>query len=313
MTQPTETPTGEDPVVENAGTAEAPQESAPEQFSTMAEAAAAVIAENEAPAPSTPDPDEGSGPESKGEPEPPAISKTPENRTTQGTLDRLNTLVSQGRIAELTPAERGLFNRIQQRAIDSHTAEQQQENEFKDLFLSLEAEAIDDPAAFASRLLADPRLSAFHNAYKTAHPEVSVDTPDAKPAPDPRRIRSEIDSEYRTTIAEAVATIAEKAGLKAAELTVLREGASGPLSHLDAVFTAAVKAGIEKERPALRAEERKAAALEAQAKYAGRTIVTPRTAGGLPKAAPGDGEAPRSFSTIGEAYKAAVELENAAP
>lgn len=238
---------------------------------------------------------EGEGGEPSGEPEGEAASEPEEGesgsqaseertepQTSQGAIDRILTLIKQGRIAELSPAEKGTVNALRQQI--EH--EQRQEEQFRELYLELELLKENDPAEFAKRVDEDPRLVTFRQLYKRAHPDITLDNPQPKQKPE-HVIRDEVNSEWETHVMEAAKGIAKDAGVpeqKYAELAEKHGNALGTL--LASAVTEAVNTRVEKELSAQLekavAEERAAIRAELESEFANKTMVSIK-AGGLPE------------------------------
>lgn len=209
-----------------------------------------------------------------------ADRRTPETRTTQGVLQRIHDLVEQGRESELNQVEQGILRRIRSNAVTRYETEQTQEREFKGMYLDLLTKQSEDPEAFARYLVDDPngpRTARFMQSYKAAHPEVSLDDPDATPAIRPDSIRREERARFEQALNDTLDIVGAEAGVDVAKL---REGSDGLGSLLRSVIADGAKALAEKDREAIRKAERKAAEQEATAKWAPKTIVTPKMVNG---------------------------------
>lgn len=227
--------------------------------------------------------------------------------TTQAVLDRIRTLVDEGRIAEMTPTERGIYNRIRQ----SFEREQQQEREFRDLFLELEAERQTDPEGFVERLLGQENgaeLLQFYQAYKKAHPDVTLDNPEGRPKqPSPEQIRAEIRENYNTALNEIMAAVAEQHGADYSAVVAKSGNKLGTAITL--LIDAAVEARMAKELPRRLEKEREAIRMEVQAEFAPRNVLTPKVLGNGNAAPVGNSDGP---ITWGQALaEAKAELERA--
>lgn len=219
--------------------------------------------------------------EAEGQPEGETEPPKTEPQTGQGALDRIQTLVREGRLAELDARERGLLDVVRGQLAE----EQKQEQKFRDFYLELLAKEDEDPVGFIQEMKKQPRLVEFMNAYKAAHPDISLDNPDAPHrGPSPEAIREQVWAESVDAISKTIDQMATAAGVDAGSLATLRQQAGDKYGqYMLSAFDTAVKAGVEKMREAVRAEEREAAELEAQAKWAPKTIVTPRqVTGGAP-------------------------------
>lgn len=192
-----------------------------------------------------------------------------DDRTTKGTLDRINSLVEQGRENELTPHERGVLRRLRERVEQQH----QQETRFRDLYLQFERMKTEDPEGW-TKFLDDhqqpDKVLAFMRAYKRDHPEVSLDNPDARPQPSAEQIRAQVEEEQTEALDGLVDQLAKAAGVEE-ELPTLRKEADGRHGALiSAITKTAIEKGVEKMRESVRREEREAAEREMQAKFAPR-------------------------------------------
>lgn len=281
---------------------------APAEF-TMADAFAAARAETEAAAaPSEDSTAESSQPEGDEQPQAGAeqhaeASAPPEKPvTTQGVLDRIQTLVAQGREAELTPEERGVYNRVREAAKAEVLKTQAEEKEFRRTYLDFERLRLEDPDSFAEKVLENPDIVGFMRSYKAANPEVSLENPEPGPRqPSPDEVRQEMRSQYNDAITNVVKAVAADAGVDYDAVAKDAEGKLGTV--LTRLVDAAIKVGIEKALPDIKKAEREAAALEAQALYANKTIVTPKVMGaGVtdPRAARPSGGGPISMREAAE-------------
>ncbi|MBA2706346.1 MAG: hypothetical protein H0U59_00895 [Gemmatimonadaceae bacterium] len=252
----------------------------------FAEAQAEVTGETEAPAqdPVPAESTEGTEEPASDEAEPAAPESTPDKPVTeQGALQRIQTLVAQGREAELNAIERGVLNRIRS---NIHEETKQQET-FRDAYLDLLNKESEEPEAFTRWLREDakgPDALTFMREYGRLHPDVSLEFPQGKAAtPSPDQVRAEYRTEIGGQIEEMLEQVATDAGLPADTYARVKGESEGMGSFLGKVVTEAVKAQVAKELPRIQAEERKAAELQAQAQYANKTIVAPRTIGGAPQ------------------------------
>lgn len=203
-----------------------------------------------------------------GERETGADEATGDEPTTQGQLDRINSLVEQGRESELTPTERGVLRRLRERVEQQH----QQETRFRDMYLQFERMK-EDPEAW-TKFLDDhqqpDKVLAFMRAYKRDHPDVSLDNPDARPQPSAEQIRAQVEEEQTEALEGLVDQLAKAAGVED-ELPSLRKEADGRHGALlSSITKTAIEKGVEKMRESVRREEREAAEREAQAKFAPR-------------------------------------------
>jgi len=274
-----------------AGDSDAPSDSG--DFPSAAEAFAAAEAELAAQAPPTAEDatatsqqaeDSAPAPEAQTT-EPTEQAPASSQESIQGQLARIQTLLEQGRLNELSATERGVLRRIEQ-GVEANAAK---EREFRATYLRFERMRTEDPAAFAAEVITDPDIPRFMKAFNTAHPEVTLDTPDGVPTPDVRRIRTEIDAEYQVAIEETVEQIAQRSGLDAPTIARIQSEAGGKLGPLmEATVNEAARVRAEKMRAEIAKEEREAAEKAAQARYAGKTIITPRQLEGTPSTAGAD-------------------------
>lgn len=246
--------------------------------------------------------------DSEATPQQPAEPVSERKVTSQGELDRIQTLIAQGREAELDPAARGVLRKLEERVL----AGQEKEAGFRKLYLDFEAERLDDVDAFTDKVLADPGIAQFMQDYKRKHPDISLENPNAQPKqPNPQEVRAQVDAEYADAVTQVAAELSTKAGLDAGQIAKIQAESGGKVGELlIRSFDAAVAAGVEKMRPEIARKEREAAELEAQAKYANKTIITPRSIGGVP--VQGEKRDPSKPFDMGDAIREArAELEAA--
>ena len=265
---------------------------------SIAEALAEARAEQQAQTDDTPPGDSTTEPPEKGDAETDEATDTGETETTapvakkdpaQGELQRILQLVEEGRQAELTPTARGVLRRLQENV----KAEAARENEYRETYLRFERMKVEDPEAFGDEVVKDPAVPQFMRAYKSAHPDVSLDSPEGSTTVDPVKIRRELDAQYSEAMTETVAMIASNAGLDETQIDRIRQDSGGKLGVLMAkAFEESVKAAVAKELPKVKAAERLAAQQEAQAAYANKTIITPRVVNGTPGDTKGAGRDP---------------------
>lgn len=221
--------------------------------------------------------------------------------TLQGAFDLVRTLRAQNREAEIPPEALGLVRAYDADVISRSRAEDQQERAFRDRYVELLATRASDPARFGQGVTASDLQ--FMEAYGRQHPEVTLDNPEVAPRPvvDPVQMRQAVDSEYRSAFADFAAGLAEDFEIPVERFGEIQAKGQGPFGVMnDLVQTAiqrGIEAGIAKELPRRLAEEAKAIRLEEQARYAGRTIITPRMIpNGTPALAPSrDASAPLSM------------------
>lgn len=260
--------------------------------------------------------DEAPTPEAAETPAPEAAvpAEKPLTPNAQAQLQRLETLVAQGREAELSPREAGILRKIRADTLAAHQAEQQQEATFRDLFLTLEAERLEDPEAYFARLDENPEYARFHKMYKTAHPDVTAESPMGQVV-NAAAVERKTAEQFFGSLDQAVEAMATDAGLTAGTLAKIRDEATGPWQYLSNFVTEAVKsrvaAEVAKELPKIQAAERKAALLQAQREFATERIITPRRIDGNQPGAPGQANRePSRPMTMAEANaQARKELE----
>lgn len=196
-------------------------------------------------------------------------SRTEGPVTTQGVLRRIQSLVDQGRINELTAEERGVYARIQSKGVEAHQAEQQRETEFRDMYVDLLRMEEEEPERYIAKMKAEPGYLTFQKAYERAHPEVTLDNPDiAPPKVDPAKVRSEAIAEYEATVVSALTEVAQANGVTAAKFDEIKKSAKGQASLMNAIVAEAINArietGIAERLPAIQKAEREAAEKAAQ-------------------------------------------------
>lgn len=238
-----------------------------------------------------------------------AAPETPDKgQSFQANLDRLRSLVEEGREGELTPAERGVLDRIRRQVADRHTAEQQAFNEAKDAFLALDALINESPEDWAAHSIAEPekaaRELAFYKDFKSKHPDISTVTPEGD-VTNPERVRTEAQRRVFEAFDQAVVDVAGKHGVKPEKLAQLYDAATTPWEYLGNVVEAVVESHVASEVEKRLVDERKAIQQEMQAKYTPKIVKPPVTLGGLP----GSGKAPARSGPISieEAFAAAKE------
>lgn len=218
-----------------------------------------------------PEPVEPAPTEEAGEPEPAADP-----------IAALLRKVEEGRFAELTESERDVFAKVKDRAL----AEEKQEAEFREFYLSLAREKDEDPVTFWEKVDKDIRILNFMKGYEAAHPDVTLETPAGRPKTE-AQIRQELDREYVSALTEATKAVATKAGLTEAKFDELAKAARNkPGATLSAVFEEAVNTAVDtklaSERERIAAEEREAVRRELEAQYASRNSVRYPSAGSAP-------------------------------
>lgn len=207
----------------------------------------------------------------------------------QAVLDRVYQLWKLGREEELSPQERGILRRMELDATTRIQTQQAQEESFRELYLGLLAQKDEDPEAFAHFLQSDPKGEEslrFMKAYAAAHPDVTLDSPQA-PVVKRADVYRDAVAQAFDTVDTALSTVAGKYGLSDADLESAYEKSGNDFaSYLDAIVSAAAKAEVERERPKIAKAEREAHAAELQAVRAKKTIITPRPLNGSPASKP---------------------------
>lgn len=294
------------------GTGSAPEGQGDEAaFSSMEAAFEAALREQEAPQASESATPKTDSPEESGEAtaadsgsEPVAQEATAQQRSLQGTIDRIDTLVRQGRTDDLTPDERGIWEKLRSQASEAVRAEAEQEANFKKMFLEFDGYRRTDPAQWAAMIEEDPRRAQFYKAYHEAHPGVSIDNPDGETARVPdTRARQEVDDQWRKGLGDTLGAVARESGISEARVVELANEAQGPFSMVAAVVNEAVKARLEKERPQIVAAERDAAEKETQARWAKETLMAPPSMPGVPRS--GVPEQSSALPSMNEAFEQA--------
>ena len=212
--------------------------------------------------------------------------------TEKAALQRALDLQAQGRAAELDPAARGLLRKYEQETIERYKADQADEEEFKDLWLTLEAARVEDPAEWARLTVEHPKAREhynFYHAYKAAHPDISLDTPN--PSAKQRSesdIVAEVATAYGQGFEQTLDAIAEEAEIDPARYAALKAEfsfgkhpdsanlATFMAKMVSATAEAMVKPLLEKEAAKIKAAERKAYDLQLQT-YKQQAQQTPRS------------------------------------
>lgn len=277
------TPAPETPVAEPAeaeAIEETPGSNETEHPLSIADAFAAAKAEIEGTAPLE---SAGEKPAASDEPagtETPAPESNDQKVEGQTSLDikSLREALEKGDEANLPVEARQVTKLMRER----FQQEQTQEKAFRDLYVELEREKVEDPDAWAARLDGDKgeETLRFVKAYRTAHPDVTLENPEGS-APDPARLRAEIDAEYVTAVTDMAELLARENGVS--NFAELRAGAGGKVGALlQTTFNAAVEAAAKKALPALIAQERIAITQELTAKFAQSRVTSPRVINGQP-------------------------------
>lgn len=214
-------------------------------------------------------------------------------------LDRIHEAIRTGRVDALEPELRGRAKAIVAETVRQHVEETQTMSGLHDLFLQLEATRQEDPEEFNRLMWNDAQSAdrrAFYDEYRREYPNVTLETPDARQvAPTPEAVKHTTAVEIFNDLDQAVGAMAKEAGIAPARVAELRSGAQGPWGYLSSVYTEAVNTAAEAKRAQIRAEERQAAGLEAQAAYSGKTIITPRVMGDAASKGKRDPKAPFSM------------------
>lgn len=255
--------------------------------------------EGEAPAPETPERTEPTG-ESEGDSSAEATQRQPSDPT-QAELERIRTMIGQGRIAEFTARQRGIYNAIK----DQISRDADLEKAVVDEALRLRQLRLDDPDAFLTWREQNPSQAKAYDDFWSMPQHQSLTAENRRPQPTERQIRAQVQSEWESVVQETARDIATRHGLSGEEFDRLAgEHKTNYGSLLEASFEAAVTKAVntklETERTRIAAEEREAAIHELEAQYAGRTSV--RLPAGGTTGKPGGGE-PQKASSMEEAVE----------
>lgn len=200
----------------------------------MAEAfarAKATLESDTSPSASQPESGEGasaSGEEPETQPAAAPEKASPETRRydERGALQRILQLKREGRLSELSPEARGVLTRFEQEVARAALAEAQQkadrEAQMRDVYLTNLTLAEQDPAAYAKLLTEQPEAALFMKSYAQAHPEITLDNPEARPRRSEVEIATEIANEYGRGFEGLVDAIATDGGLTAETLSALK-------------------------------------------------------------------------------------------
>lgn len=313
-------PTGEQPQGEELVAQDSPAEEASEEHEySIYDAAAEAQAQIEAESDDAPD-SETSGKRSgldklATEPEAPAPQENdqPKGRSTQSTLDRIRTLVDQGRESELTREEQGILKRLESRGREKAEREraereamEQEEAGFREIYLDLLALEQDDPAEFAKAIREEPSRAAFMRDYAKAHPEITLDNPDASPPQKSfEQMRAEAQDEVRGKLLDLGKYLGEEYGLSDEDVRRIAGSAKGEGTYLAGIIDAAVEKRAtaladKKVKDAVKARE-----MELKAEYATKTIVSPRPLNAPNKAGV---KSTSQGNSVADAYAEAKEL-----
>ncbi len=266
--------------------------------------------------PSTPDaslPPESS--EAAPEPTAPAAPTEDSQSLRSPDLSRIDTLLSQGRESELTDAQRGTLNRIRETAKSQVVAETAQENEFRTIYLEGEKMRVEDPEGYAAFThgAKGAEWITFHRSFEDKHPEVSLEHPqfgtDASAGPDLTRVQQDARSEVFRDQNSVLAQVAEGQGISKERVAEIETETGGGHAMIPTIVAEAIKAGIEKQLPEVKEQERTAAEKEASLKAVSAAKV-PVTMPASTNGAPGKEEA--TSNDIGDSWlEAKEEMEKA--
>lgn len=279
---------------------ETPQSEASSPIS-MAEALAQARAAAESPAPTSseepgeqPASSEHAGTEGDSAAAETPTSKGPRERlfTEKAALQRALDFQAQGREAELSPEARGILRKYEKQIIERHETRRSEDEEFKDLWLQLEAARVEDPAEWARLTVEHPKAREhfeFYHSYRLAHPEVSLDTPNpsAKQRSE-QDILAEVATAYGQGFEQTLDAIADEADIDPAKYQALKAEfsfgkhpdsanlATFMAKMVSTVAEAMVKPLLEKEVAKVKAAEKKAYDLQLQT-YKTQAQQTPRS------------------------------------
>lgn len=211
--------------------------------------------------------------EGEGEPgsgEPPA--RQPSDPT-QAELDRINTLVSQGRIGELSARQRGIYNAIAERALADHQLQQT----VIDRALELRQMRTDDPEGFLDWREQNPSAAQAYDQFWRDPAHASLTAENRRPQRTEQQIRESVQSEWESVVAETAQAIATDGGLSGDEYGRLTQEHKNLGSLLQASFNAAVNKKVTttlaSERARIEQEATEAARHELEVEYASRNAV----------------------------------------
>lgn len=192
----------------------------------FAQAKASTPATETAPESASKDPDGGETAPAGDAGKPPEGRKNQKNED-HSVLRKIATLREQNRIGELDPVAQGELRRLEESistaAITRHEQTQKEEADFKTAYLDLLAMAKENPAGYRELVRSQPDWLSFEVAYAKAHPEISLESPDAKPAQaDPVKVRNEIAATYGRGFEDTIDAIAADGGLSDADLAALK-------------------------------------------------------------------------------------------
>lgn len=213
-------------------------------------------------------------------------------------------MVTQGRVNELDARSRGTLRKLEEHFVMSrkddivsreraaiiaeHEAAKKQEQDLRDLYLSLDATRLNDPETWAEFTASldpeDQQKYEFFKWHRQRRPEISAEDPDGNGfAPSPEYIRAKVGEEYHSALTEFATGIAREAGVPDEEIKSFTgpNVSIGKLMATAVQVTAQAKANeiLRVERHLIAQAERKAAEQEAAARYVGREVIVPRLAG----------------------------------
>ena len=247
----------------------------------------------------------------------------------QGSIQRLIDLVNAGREDELTPVERGVFDKLKGTLGDRLRPEverqiqvdREREAGFKNLYLEHLALEEADPAAYIAALKARPKLLNFMEMYAKDHPEISLETPDAQ------RMYAADEVEAHTSAAkkagateagnrwvEAAKAIAEQMGVDPEAAMANGKGPGTVVAALvEAAAEARAKALVDQKLPGIIEAERQAALEQATARFVSTEVKAPVNIPGSTRNPDAPVQrAPGTKYSMADALKdAAAELEKA--
>lgn len=197
----------------------------------------------------------------------------------QPVLDRMMTLVRDGRIDDLSPEERGVFQALESTVKSKVLEEQRTEEVARNEYRKLVDLATNDPEAWRDLMDRDENAYRFWRVAKEQFgPNVAARTPTEQ------EIRADVGSQYENVLRTSAQQMAADAGLSAEQIQALEKSSRGRIgAFLQGVYEESVKQAVEKriaeERPKIAAREREAAALEIRSSMQERPVVVPRAEG----------------------------------
>lgn len=223
----------------------------------------------------------------------------------QAELDRINTLVAQGRIGELSARQRGLYNTIAQRALET----QQLREAVVDRALELRAMETDDPAAYVDWRRANPTQAKSYDEFWELPEYKNITAENRRPQRSEEQIRSAVQAEWEGVVSETAQAIATDGGLSGDEYgRLVTEHGKNLGSLLQASFNAAVDKAVQtklaSERARVEAEVTEAVRHELDVQYATRNSVRFPSGGVTGNPAPAK---PPAAGSMEEAFDQAEE------